>query len=125
MLTHPSHQKQSGDAALAESASFSGCAHHCKLWLATSGMPYGPTAREQFARAHSVLFGRAYEVTLRGYERWRRKQRIADTVEAFAWYLSPRHERWLGSVGYGAKLAPCLVGDDTGQPCWRARADGP
>jgi hypothetical protein len=98
--------------------SVSPCLRHCQLWLATSGLSYGCTAREEFARAHPALFGRAYEVTLRGYERWRMHRDTADSVDAFAQYLSPRHERWLATVGYGASLAPCLVGGPTGQPCW-------
>lgn len=94
------------------------CVRHYRLWLAASGLPYDCTARESFARAHPALFGRAYEVTLRGYERWRLRHHTADSVDAFARYLSPRHERWLASHGCGVTLAPCLVGGTTGQPCW-------
>jgi hypothetical protein len=101
------------------SESVSPCARHCQLWLALSGLSYGCTAREAFARAHPAMFGRAYEVTLRGFERWRSHHHIADSIDAFARYLSPRHERWLASVDDGGVIAPCLLGGTTGQPCWR------
>ena len=93
------------------------CVHHLQLWLAAAGVTYGRSAREQFVTAHPALFGRAYEVTLRGYEQWRRRHGLPDTAEAFARYTVRRHERWLTAHAPNAHVAPCLV--DTAQPCWR------
>jgi hypothetical protein len=117
MLMHPTQAALDEPTVPIESSS--PCVHHCRLWLATSGLSYGRSAREAFARAHPTLFGRAYEVALRGYERWRLRHDLPDSVDAFARYLLPRHDRWLAAVGYGATLAPCLVGGTTGRPCWK------
>jgi hypothetical protein len=96
------------------------CVHHVRLWLAATGVTYGPGAREQFVTAHPVLFGRAYEVTLRGYDHWRTRHGVTDSPEAFARYTVRRHERWLAADTQKAPVAPCLV--DTAQPCWRTGA---
>src|SRR3979409_360492 len=101
MLMHPT---QTAIEPTVPIESISPCAHHCRLWLAV---------------AHPALLGRAYEVALRGYERWRLRHDTPDSVDAFARYLLPRHDRWLAAVGYGATLAPCLVGGTTGRPCWK------
>jgi hypothetical protein len=118
------HPTQTTHAPTYHIESTSPCVHHCRVWLAASGLSYGRSAREAFARAHPALFGRAYDVTLRGYERWRLHDDTTDSVDAFARYLSPRHNRWLATVGYGATLAPCLFGGTTGQPCWSAPVGG-
>jgi hypothetical protein len=75
------------------------CADHCRRWLADSGLAYGPVGREAFARAHPWLFGRAYEVTLRGYERWLARGHLLDDLETFAAYLTGRFERALLAAG--------------------------
>ncbi len=59
-------------------------------WLHDAGMAYGPTAREALARAHPALFGRTYQVALKGYLRWRRRTGADDTLEAFARFVAPR-----------------------------------
>ena len=41
-------------------------ARHVRIWLAASGSSYDASARELFVRAHPVLFGRAWELTLNG-----------------------------------------------------------
>ena len=97
-------------------------ADHLRLWLAAAGSTYGNAAREGFARAHPTLFGAAYEVTLRGYERWRMRHGVSDSELAFARYLAPRHERWLVAQASTHSVAPCLIPTANGQPCWRAEA---
>jgi hypothetical protein len=62
--------------------------------LLASGLPYGPQAREQLARAYPDLFGNAYSSTLRGYERWLARQGARDSLEAFAGYMDGRYRRW-------------------------------
>ena len=99
------------------------CAQHVRLWLAATGLPYSRLAREHFVRAHPALFGRAYEVTLRGYDRWRALRSVSDSVDGFARYIARRHERWIAANGVAPGLAPCLIGFATTQPCWTA-ADG-
>src|SRR3974390_2469823 len=83
------------------------CARHLGLWLAATGLTYNRTAREDFARSHPELFGQAYDVTLRGYDRWRGQRCLADNMQAFALYLTWRHERWLAQVP-ASGAAPCL-----------------
>jgi hypothetical protein len=85
------------------------CAQHVRLWLGATGLAYSGAAREAFVRAHPVLFGRAYEVTLRGYDRWRARRAVADTVDGFVRYIACRHERWI-SVN---RLVDGLGGDDS------------
>jgi hypothetical protein len=92
------------------------CAQHLRIWLAATGRVYDSAARESFVRAHPDLFGRAYEVTLRGYERWRARHSISDTVEGFSRYILRRHERWIAAIGATSVLAPCLIGTATTQP---------
>jgi hypothetical protein len=94
-------------------------ADHVQLWLAATGLSYGVEAREAFIRAHPTLFGHAYELALRGYERWRRWQRRSDNVEDFAAYITPRHQRWMAESAPRGSLAPCLVGSVTSNPCWK------
>jgi hypothetical protein len=94
------------------------CEHHLRLWLAAGNVTYCGAAREDFARAHPDLFGFAFVVALRGYEQWRRRQRLGDTVESFALYLVCRHERWLVANSHSTGLAPCLI--DRHRPCWRS-----
>jgi hypothetical protein len=96
------------------------CALHLRVWLAGTGRVYDGAAREDFVRAHPELFGRAYEVTLRGYECWRARRAILDTVEGFSWYMSRRYERWITAIGATSALAPCLIGSPTTPPCWSA-----
>jgi hypothetical protein len=71
------------------------CADHCRRWLAASGLDYGRSSREAFARAHPALFGSAYEVALRGYERWLERTNTLDDLDTFADYLAARFERAL------------------------------
>ena len=61
------------------------------------GLPYGPQAREQLARAHPDLFGRSSS-TLRGYERWLARSGTSDTLEAFASFMDTRYRRWIGAT---------------------------
>ena len=96
-------------------------AQHLRLWLAASDVAYNPSAREAFARAHPTLFGHAYQVTLRGFERWQMRHRGSDTVDGFAHYIAGRHERWLASHGLTTGLAPCLIGSRNSQPCWKSK----
>jgi hypothetical protein len=95
------------------------CAQHLRVWLGATGLSYDRAAREVFVRAHPALFGRAYEVTLRGYDRWRTRHAIGDTVDSFARYIARRHQRWIATSGLVPSLAPCLIGDDATQPCWK------
>jgi len=92
---------------------------HLRLWLAASGVAYDRSAREAFVRAHPALFGQAYEVTLRGFERWQLRHRVSDTVDGFAHYIATRHQRWLAAHGLTTGLAPCLIGSGSTQPCWQ------
>jgi hypothetical protein len=94
------------------------CAQHLRVWLAATGLTYDTAAREGFVRAHPDLFGRAHEVTLRGYDQWRRQHAITDTLDGFARYIARRHQRWMGTNGHTPALAPCLVGTATERPCW-------
>lgn len=71
------------------------CVDHCRRWLAANGLVYGPPSREAFARAHPLLCGRAYEVTLRGYERWLARTDSLDDLDTFGAYLAGRFERSL------------------------------
>jgi hypothetical protein len=83
-------------------------------------------ARELFVRSHPVLFGRASELTLRGYDRWRWRRRLQDTAATFAGYMAPRHERWLAARGDTSLLAPCVIGTDNSLPCWtRGECESP
>ena len=91
---------------------------HVRLWLGATGLGYSGAAREAFVRAHPVLFGRAYEVTLRGYDRWRARRAVADTVDGFVRYIARRHERWISVNRLIDGLAPCLIGTANQQPCW-------
>ncbi len=92
------------------------CASHLRLWLSATEFPFNRASRERFARAHPDLFGQAYHVTLRGYDRWRTGHRLADTVDTFAHYLARRHERWLAAQRSSASVAACLLRPE---PCWK------
>jgi len=96
-------------------------AQHLRLWLAASGFTYDGPAREAFVRVHPTLFGRAHEVTLRGFEQWQMRHRVSDTMEGFARYIASRHERWLAASGLTTGLAPCLIRAGTTQPCWKTQ----
>jgi len=98
---------------------------HVRVWLAATGLTYDSSAREAFVRAHPALFGRAYQVTLRGYERWRKRHGVADTVDGFARYIARRHQRWIGANGGSSGLAPCLIGTHSDAPCWAPEGAGP
>lgn len=93
-------------------------ARHVRLWLAATELAYDAAAREVFVRAHPLLFGHAYELTVRGFERWRSRHRVNDTVDGFARYIARRHQGWLDSHGYPNAMPPCLVGTANAQPCW-------
>ncbi len=95
-------------------------AQNLRLWLAASGVVYDQPAREAFVRAHPTLFGRAYEVTLRGFEHWQTRHRVCDTVDGFAHYIATRHERWVAATGQTSGLPPCLIGLGASQRCWQS-----
>jgi hypothetical protein len=97
-------------------------AQHLRLWLAAVGVTYDRPAREAFVRAHPALFGRAYEVTLRGFERWQLRHQVSDTVDGFAHYIASRHERWFAGSGHTNGLPPCLIGSGSTGPCWKSEA---
>src|ERR1044072_8343464 len=78
--------------------SLTDCAGYCRRWFAISGVPYDPRGRETFARAHPSLFGTAYEVTLRGYERWLVRANVMDDIDAFGAYLAGRFQRALSGL---------------------------
>lgn len=69
------------------------CAEHCRQWFAAHDLEYCADSRAAFAQAHPGLCGRAYQVTLRGYEHWLARDGANDTLEMFARYLSPRFDR--------------------------------
>jgi hypothetical protein len=71
------------------------CADHCRRWMAARGLTYCTNSREAFARAHPALCGRAYEVTLRGYQRWLVRSSVQDELDNWATYLSARFDRAL------------------------------
>ena len=71
--------------------------HFLNDTLLVLGLPYGPQARERLAEAYPALFGRAYGLTLRGYERWLIQQNTPDGLEAFARYMDGRYRRWVDS----------------------------
>jgi hypothetical protein len=98
-------------------------AGHLGLWLAGARLAYCGAARERFVRAHPTLFGSAYGLTLRGYERWRTRRGLSDTLGAFAGYIARRHERWIDSLNAAAGLAPCLLGSASSWPCWSLPAE--
>jgi hypothetical protein len=93
-------------------------AQHLRVWLAATGRSYESETRELFARAHPAIFGCAYDVALRGYDRWRARSRLGDSVQSFAEYIGRRHHRWITSYGDTPAMAPCLLGTPTVQPCW-------
>jgi len=64
--------------------------------LIVLGLPYGPQAREELARALPDLFGRS-RVTLRGYQRWLARNAAVDTLERFADFMERRYQRWLSA----------------------------
>ena len=105
---------ESGEAAGAGDAA----ARHLRIWLAATGRSYDEAARELFVRAHPVLFGRDWELTLRGYDRWRWRRRLHDTAASFGRYIAPRHERWLAARSDGVETAPCLIASGGSAPCW-------
>ena len=100
------------------------CAQHVRLWLGATGLAYSGAGREGFVRAHPVLFGRAYEVTLRGYDRWRARRAVADTLDGFVRYIARRHERWVSVNRLIDGLPPCVIGTATQQPCWSTPQGG-
>ena len=111
------------DAPLtASTLEFTLCARHLRLWLAAAGLTYGLQAREMFVRAHPSLFGRAFEVPLRGYEQWQRRQAAPDDLDRFAQYLARRHQRWLVAHGATTGLPPCLLGVGVDRHCWKLPA---
>jgi len=61
--------------------------------LVILGLPYGPQAREELARALPDLFGRS-PVTLSGYQRWLARNAMVDTLERFAEFMETRYQRW-------------------------------
>jgi len=65
---------------------------YCERWLNEAGLCYGRGSREAFVRAHPCLFGRAYETSLRGYERWLLRRNARDDLGAFATYLALRFQ---------------------------------
>ena len=73
---------------------------YCERWLAASGLGYGRGSREAFARAHPFLFGRMYEVSLRGYERWLVRHNALDNLDAFSTYLEKRFQQLVGHVEF-------------------------
>jgi hypothetical protein len=91
---------------------------HLRVWLAATGSSYGARARELFVRAHPVLFGRDFEPTMSGYDRWRWRRRLHDTAATFARYMAPRHERWMAHQPNPSSMAPCLIGASNSPPCW-------
>jgi hypothetical protein len=101
-----------------EPAGAGAAARHLRIWLAATASSYDPTARELFVRAHPVLFGRDWDLTLRGYGRWRWRRRLHDTAATFARYMAPRHERWLAAQADRTAVAPCLIGIGNSVPCW-------
>src|SRR5215467_5656320 len=66
------------------------CTELCRSWITAYGLPYCRTSREAFARAHPAMCGHAYDVMLRGYERWLVRCNNRDDLDSFARYLSPR-----------------------------------
>jgi len=100
-------------------------ARHLRIWLAASGSSYGAAARELFVQTHPALFGRASELTLRGYDRWRWRRRLHDTPATFARYMAPRHQRWLAAQGDTSLTAPCLIGSGNLLPCWAGGGSEP
>lgn len=64
------------------------------LWLGTVGLSHSPVAMAAFARAHRVMCGQQTEIFQRGYQTWLSQRGIADTVSAFAEYITPRYGRW-------------------------------
>ena len=71
------------------------CAEHCRRWLAARGLSYSADSREAFARANPAMCGHAYELTLRGYQRWLVRTSLKDEFDSFARYLSARFDRAL------------------------------
>jgi hypothetical protein len=61
--------------------------------LVILGLPYGPQAREELARALPDLFGQS-RVTLSGYQRWLARNAMVDTLERFAEFMETRYQRW-------------------------------
>jgi hypothetical protein len=120
-MSHNSHHAATFPSGRLES--IQPCTQHIRVWLAATGRTYDSAAVEAFVRAHPDLFGRAYEVTLRGYHRWRERHSISDTAEGFSCYIARRHQRWIAASGLTSTLAPCLIGSATAQPCW-STADG-
>jgi hypothetical protein len=95
-------------------------AQHFHVWLSASGRTYGAVAREAFVRGHPLLFGRAYALTMHGFEHGRERHAIADSAEAFARFIARRHQRWMDSLDPTPSMAPCLVGSASTEPCWLA-----
>lgn len=67
-------------------------------WLTVVGMTHGAASIAAFARAHRAMCGQQIEVFERGYGTWLLLRGGADTVEVFAEYISPRYQRWRGSL---------------------------
>jgi hypothetical protein len=101
-----------------EPAGARAAARHLRVWLAATASSYDLTPRELFVRAHPVLFGRDWSLTLRGYDRWRWRHRLDDTASTFARYMASRHERWLVAQADKTAMAPCLIGIGNSLPCW-------
>jgi len=95
------------------------CVHHVRLWLAATGVTYGPGAREQFVTAHPLLFGRAYEVTCVVTTTGAPGHGVTDSPEAFARYTGAPARAMARANTQKAPVAPVC---DTAQPCWRTGA---
>lgn len=83
------------------------CAEHCRQWFAAHDMEYCAASRAAFAQAHPGLCGHAYDVTLRGYERWLARDGARDGLEMFARYLSPRFERSVPALVLAVSVVAC------------------
>jgi hypothetical protein len=69
------------------------CADHCRTSFGARRLSYGADSREAFVRDNPALCGQAYDVTLRGYERWLVRASLHDGLDSFAKYLSARFDR--------------------------------
>lgn len=72
-----------------------GFADFYRRWLTERHLGHGRESRHRLALSFPHIFGRSPELALHGYESWLDRERLPDTVEAFARYAEPRHRRWL------------------------------